>query len=456
MMKLIKKLRPNFKLSYFKKIFLYSISIIIITISINYILNIFFLNSFYINRKKAIIKESVLDIKAISSSNFELENYASILKEIHGIEFKIIPTDYFNTRNQGSMAKMVVPIPKFINLNKNGFNIINSQNLGIKFLSYTEELSKDEKIVYWTSLSVMDSHQHEFNIFNILATFISIIFTLIFTIFFSKKLTNDIKKLSKTAEDISNLKFPKEIIIKRDDELGDLSLSLNNMANKLESSITNLRAFVSNASHELKTPISVLSSYAQALVSKNVNSPEQIQLYHNTILKTTTEMQNLVEKLLTLSKITSLNYGLLKEKTSITKIIDESIEKYEFIELQKDIEIYKDIPNVISYCDPSLIKIAIENIIQNALKYSLPNTQFKILYVDNTFKFVNTYEVTNDKVLISKDHNEFFQPFFRGENSYNNDGTGLGLSIVKQILELHNLKFGISLTKDNFIFWFEV
>lgn len=228
------------------------------------------------------------------------------------------------------------------------------------------------------------------------------------------------------------------------------------MANKLESSITNLRAFVSNASHELKTPISVLSSYAQALVSKNVNSPEQIQLYHNTILKTTTEMQNLVEKLLTLSKITSLNYGLLKEKTSITKIIDESIEKYEFIELQKDIEIYKDIPNVISYCDQSLMKIAVENIIQNALKYSLPNTQFKILYKNNTFKFVNTYKVTNDKVLISKDHNEFFQPFFRGENSYNSDGTGLGLSIVKQILELHNLKFGISLTEDNFIFWFEV
>lgn len=456
MMKLIKKLRKNFKLSYFKKIFLYSISIIIITISINYILNIFFLNNFYINRKKAIIKESVLDIKAISSSNFELENYASILKETHGIEFKIIPINYFDGRNQWNMAKMVAPIPKFINLNKNGFDIINSQNLGIKFLSYTEELSKNEKIVYWASLSVMDSHQHEFNIFNILATFISIIFTLIFTIFFSKKLTNDIKKLSKTAEDISNLKFPKEIIIKRDDELGDLSLSLNNMANKLESSITNLRAFVSNASHELKTPISVLSSYAQALVSKNVNSPEQIQLYHNTILKTTTEMQNLVEKLLTLSKITSLNYELLKEKTSITKIIDESIEKYEFIELQKDIEIYKDIPNVISYCDPSLIKIAIENIIQNALKYSLPNTQFKILYVDNTYKFVNTYKVTNDKVLISKDHNEFFQPFFRGENSYNSDGTGLGLSIVKQILELHNLKFGISLTEDNFIFWFEV
>lgn len=49
-----------------------------------------------------------------------------------------------------------------------------------------------------------------------------------------------------------------------------------------------------------------------------------------------------------------------------------------------------------------------------------------------------------------------FSNLFRGENSYNSDGTGLGLSIVKQILELHNLKFGISMTEDNFIFWFEV
>ncbi len=123
---------------------------------------------------------------------------------------------------------------------------------------------------------------------------------------------------------------------------------------------------------------------------------------------------------------------------------------------QSEIDLHTDIPNVISYCRQSPMLIAVENIIQNALKYSLPNTQFKILYVDNTYKFVNTDKVRNDKVLSSKDHNEFFQPFFRGENSYNSDGTGLGLSIVKQILELHNLKFGISLTEDNFIFWFEV
>lgn len=456
MMKLIKKISTYFKSNYFKKIFLYSILIILITVLINYTLNFFFLNDFYISRKKAAIKKAVQKISTIYNSEEKLEDYSEFLKENYGIEFKILEKKDCSNKSMSSMVKKRHSIPRFISLQNENFKITKSDNLGIKFLSYSKEIEDNKKLIFWTSLSVMDSHQHEFNLFNILATVISITITLIFALFFSKRITKDITKLTITAEEISNLKFPKDIVIHRDDEIGQLSISLNNMSQNLEKSINNLKLFVSNASHELKTPISVLSSYAQALVSQNVNSPEQLKSYHNTILKTTAEMQYLVEKLLTLSKLTSLNYTLSKENVSIPLLIDEAIEKYEFLELQNDITILKNTININVNCDLYLMKIAIDNIIQNALKYSLPDTELKITYTDGIFKFINTCNISPNSDRNNHNTSELFEPFFRGSNHETHiDGTGLGLSIVKQIFELHHFDFGIEIQDNQFILWFK-
>lgn len=456
MTKLTKKISTYFKSNYFKKIFLYSILIILITVLINYMLNLFFLNDFYISRKKSAIKKAVSKISTISNSEEELENYSEFLKENYGIEFKILEKRDCSNKSMSSMVKKKHSIPRFISLQNENFKITKSDNLGIKFLSYSKEIPDNKKLIFWTSLSVMDSHQHEFNLFNILATFISITITLIFALFFSKRITKDITKLTVTAEEISNLKFPKNIVIHRDDEIGQLSVSLNNMSQNLEKSINNLKLFVSNASHELKTPISVLSSYAQALVSQSVNSPEQLKNYHSTILKTTAEMQYLVEKLLTLSKLTSLNYSLSKESVSIPLLIDEAIEKYEFLELQNDITILKNITKITTTCDLYLMKIAIDNIIQNALKYSLPDSELKITYINETFSFINACNISNTNDSSGQNTSELFEPFFRGSNHETHiEGTGLGLSIVKQIFELHHFDFGIDIKDNQFILWFK-
>lgn len=456
MMKLIKKISTYFRLNYFKKIFLYSILIILITVLISYLLNLFFLNDFYVSRKKSAIKKAVYKISTIYDSQQELDDYSEFLKENYGIEFKILEKKDCSNRSMSSMVKKNHSIPRFISLQNEDFKITKSDNLGIKFLSYSKEIPNDKKLIFWTSLSVMDSHQHEFNLFNILATLISITFTLIFALFFSKRLTKDITKLTITAEEISNLKFPKNIVIHRDDEIGQLSISLNNMSQNLEKSINNLKSFVSNASHELKTPISILSSYAQALVSQSANSPEQLKSYHNTILKTTAEMQYLVEKLLTLSKLTSLNYTITKESVSIPSLIDESIEKYEFLELQNDITILKNISKTITNCDLYLMKIAIDNIIQNALKYSLPDSELKITYINGVFSFINTCNISNTNANNIQNTSELFEPFFRGSNHETHiDGTGLGLSIVKQIFELHHFEFGVNIQDNQFTLWFK-
>lgn len=456
MMKLIKKISTYFRSNYFKKIFLYSILIILITVLISYLLNLFFLNDFYISRKKSAIKKAVYKISTIYDSPQELEDYSEFLKENYGIEFKILEKKDCSNRSMSGMVKKNHSIPRFISLQNEDFKITKSDNLGIKFLSYSKEIPNDKKLIFWTSLSVMDSHQHEFNLFNILATLISITFTLIFALFFSKRLTKDITKLTITAEEISNLKFPKNIVIHRDDEIGQLSMSLNNMSQNLEKSINNLKSFVSNASHELKTPISILSSYAQALVSQNVNSPEQLKSYHNTILKTTAEMQYLVEKLLTLSKLTSLNYTITKESVSIPLLIDEAIEKYEFLELQNDITILKNISKTNTNCDLYLMKIAIDNIVQNALKYSLRDSELKITYTNGVYSFINSCNISNTNANNSQNNSELFEPFFRGSNHETHiDGTGLGLSIVKQIFELHHFDFGVDIQDNQFTLWFK-
>lgn len=447
----------NFKKSYFMKIFIFSTSIIFITILINYLLSIFFLDSFYITRKENTLKRVATEIEDIIADDDrffsgELIDYVDIVRNTLGIEVRIANDFQEKNLENFSRRNSSNPFSNQFNPETLGFSQVIHKISRVKFLVYQSELPYNQKLTLITSLSVMNSHKEEFRFFNILTTLIAIGVSLILTIIFSKKITNNIKRLNNAAKKISNMEFPQneEIIIYSQDELGELSQNLALVSKNLNTSISNLKNFVSNASHELKTPISVLTAHGEYLLKNKELSTKERDKYLKIILKTSFEMSELLKNLLALTKVTTPNFKINKTNTLIEPLINEALELYEHVELEKDIKFNKKIEKITVFIDKSLFQIVINNLIDNALKYSPDNCEIFVEFIKNKLIIKN---FVNFPINIKRD--SLFDAFTRGENSLEIQGYGLGLSLCREILILHNIKFEIEPDNEMFIFYID-
>ena len=251
------------------------------------------------------------------------------------------------------------------------------------------------------------------------------------------------------AKQITNLDFSEDVNINTTDELNELGKNINIMSKSISSSIDNLNSFVSNASHELKTPITVINTHAQALLNGTITDEKIKKDYYRVLLKESREMTSLVNDLLLISKLSSLEKKLDKEECNFLNLLNESIEKFEFLELKKDIEWDIKIKNLNIFVNNKLFKVVLDNLVNNALKYSPENSIINIYQEDNNIIFENPMYLTEKENI-----DNLFQPFYRGTsaNELNIEGSGLGLSLIKRILDLHSISYSIKIEKKYFKF----
>lgn len=430
------------KINFFQKIFIFSVAIVIFTVLIGYILNIFFLDEFYLYRKKENMLKVAEKTKilVVERRRDELEEYKEDLRDKEGIDISIL-----KERNKHMRRKEEENI-------KEGFNIATVTKAKIKLLIYSEKLPDGRNLILRTSLSVMNSHKHEMSIFNILTTIVSVLISMLVGRVFSKKITMNIEKLNSVTRKISVLDFSEKTDVHTGDEIEELSKNIDIMSNNLNLSIENLKSFASNASHELRTPITVISTHAQALVNGIVKEEQEQRKYYKVILKESSYMNDLVGNLLTISRLSSPGIKLDMKDVSFKEILKDSIEKYEILELEKDIEWDIAISDISIKCDEKIFRIAIDNLVHNALKYSKSEDVIKVYIQDNKLFIENSIKGKLDSV------DNLWEPFTRGENAKEEkiDGNGLGLSIVKKIMELNKIDFGISIEDKKFKFFFDI
>lgn len=430
------------KINLFRKIFIFSIFLIIFTVGLSYTLSVFVSDSFYIARKKEEIRELVPTIKKLMFDERILEDYVDDIKNTQGIDVYLSDNSYYDSFYGIEYDNNYDDI-------EDGFHINNIGKTHIMLLVYKEKLSNEKTLFMSTSLSVMSSHRHEVYFLNLITLILSLILSIIISRLFAKKITKNIFELNRVAKKITNLDFSEKALVDTSDELLELSENINTMSNSLSTSINSLKSFVSNASHELKTPITVINSHAQILL-KNTNSNEkERKKYYRAILKESNSMNNLVQDLLLLSRLSALDLKFDIKLESFNSMLEESIEKYEFLELEKDIQWNIKVDNLNLLVNRKFFQIALNNIIQNALKYSPNRSTIKIYQDKNRIIFENPTSITE-----TQSSETLLQPFARGDNAneLKIDGHGLGLSLIKKILELHNLPFSIEIKDNIFIF----
>lgn len=437
---------PKVKLSFFKKLFLLTFGVILLTNLLMFLFNFIFFNKFYIYKKKktmVIVRNHVLENM---KNPVKLKNYIEFAEDNYGL--KIVLT---NVKTESHSQMNLKKIYNSLSLNHPTFKVRDKDsNSGVVFLRYYEKLPNNYLLSIRSSLTVMDAQIENILIFHLFVTFFSLFISGFLVFIFSKKITKNITFLKLKAEKIAKLENPGSIVINSGDEIEDLSKSLNSMSKELSFAINNLKEFVSNASHELKTPISILCLYSQALARDNVEESKKKE-YYNILLNKSLEMRTLTESLLILSKINSPDYKLKFEEMNLKNLINESLEQYDYLEFEKNIEVIINISDITIEGNYNLLKIAINNLVQNMYKYSPNDSEAEISLTDKYILFKNKTFLNIDNNV---DINNFFEPFFRGSNALNEqiDGSGLGLSLVKKILELHNLKYILNIEDSFFNF----
>lgn len=293
---------------------------------------------------------------------------------------------------------------------------------------------------------------------------------------YSKTITKPIIRITNISNRMANMELGIESSVKRKDELGALSTSLNTLSANLKNTMEKLssaneqlkidydnalrqekvrKEFVANVSHELKTPLGIIKSYSEG-IRDNVKI-EKRNYYLDVILEETNHMDQLLQEMLEISKFDAGAVIYHKTQEEIRSLIDKSVRIYTNKLLEKNVsfEISGDFRTV--YIDSEKIQRALNNLISNAIKYCNSDSVISI-----------TGQLTRERqiIRIKNDCEPFEQEvldllwdrFFKADTSHNREteGTGLGLSITKSIFEGHGCSYGVSNTKDGICFYFEM
>ena len=259
--------------------------------------------------------------------------------------------------------------------------------------------------------------------------------------YITKRAFRPINNIAKTANDITTQKdITRRIEIEPDskeDELYHLSATLNKMLDKIENLIIQEKQFTSDASHELRTPISVILAQGEYLL--DIAKDEKEKELAQTIVDKSKQVSKLVSRLLLLARIDQNRQRFNKEKVDLGVIIDVAVDSMKELAAQKGILLFSNVPEgTIVDADESLLLSAITNLISNGIKYGKESGHVSVSASKNGDK--TEIIVADNGVGISEKHiDKIWTRFYRVDDVRNDEygSSGLGLSMVKSIIELH-------------------
>ena len=233
------------------------------------------------------------------------------------------------------------------------------------------------------------------------------------------------------------------------DELGQLVETINGMIDRLEKSFKQVQQFTADASHELKTPLTILKGEAELALRKE-REPEEYRQYLKSSLEEVDRLSRLVQDLLVLSKADMGRLTLQKEPLNLVRIADACCEQCRFLGEEKRIRIVFNYPKdaeIWILGDAYRLKQMFYNLIENAIKYSNEGGTVEISMSTNG-KFAGVSIRDEGVGIAQEDIPYIFDRFYRVDKSRSREagGTGLGLSICKWIAEAHQGKITVEST----------
>ena len=213
----------------------------------------------------------------------------------------------------------------------------------------------------------------------------------------------------------------------------------NEFVNRAEDEIQKMRKeFSANVSHELKTPLTSISGYAEIMKSGMVNREDMI-VFSERIYKEASRMITLIDDIIKLSKLDEDSVEVEREEVNLYELCGDIVERLGMSAKKRNVQVELDGESVLYYGVRQMLDEMIFNLCENAIKYNVPEGKV-LLWVGNTDQGVKVI-VKDTGIGIPKDQQErVFERFYRVDKSHSKEtgGTGLGLSIVKHAAIFHH------------------
>lgn len=491
----MEEIKLKFKSVRFKLFFTMCAVILVIILSL-ILINSIVLENFYIYSKTATIKQvyqKVNNYYNTENSNVDLET------ELKKIAYKnnfdiLIKTDtnliiFTSDREFLSSTYILKDIneikSKSIEENETKINVkvTTDEVNNVSYMFLTGILDNGYVLYIRMPISPIEESVKISNTVLLMIGGITLVVAGIIASFISRKFTNPILQLNDIANKMAKLDFSKKYrITDTEDEINELGRSINTMSDKLESTIKELqknntelekdieekskidemrKQFISDVSHELKTPIALIQGYAEGLI-ENVNSDEESRkFYAEVILDETNKMDKLVKQLLELMK---LEYGKREfdnEKFNINELINEVLRKCSVMINEKNIKVYfENKEPTYVYADEFYMDQIITNYLTNAIKHAEEveketKIEIKVEKVSNKIRVsvFNTGENIPEEAL-----QRIWGRFYKLDSSRNRQdgGSGIGLALVKAIMNNYQNEYGVKNKKNGVEFYFDM
>ena len=481
------------------KLFLTLSTTVLLIILFLIIVNNFALEKFYLYKKQNTLKsvyESLNDYYKTPGQDNDLQteleklsiknNFDILIKDNNGINLYTTNKNFSTVI--GSINDILDKVQGGKELESNDNFTIKKQRDSKNGLSYMMLSGKLENGYFLYIRIPLNSIQDSVSISNnfllMMAGFTILIASIMVTIV-SKKFTEPILELNNIAKKMSNLDFSQKYkVTNARDEINDLGRSINTMSDKLERTIRQLRnsnielerdieekskidemrkTFISDVSHELKTPIALIQGYSEGLLENVNNDEESRKFYAEVILDETNKMDKLVKQLLELMKLEYGKREFNNKEFNIVELEKEVIRKTNVMIEEKQAEIkFDENEDIRVFADDFYIEQVLTNYLTNAIK------NVKEMYGEKYIKISNEINKEEQKVCIKvfntgeqiseENLNRIWNRFYKADESRHREdgGTGIGLAFVKAIMSNYDNKYGVKNLENGVEFYFEL
>lgn len=362
--------------------------------------------------------------------------------------------------------------------------IVNKSN-GLNYILLEAKLDNENKIYIRTPIEPIQESVALSNKFIYVLGFAAIILGGVAIMFITERFTKPIEELNDIANEMTKLNFKRKYRINdSEDEIDELGKSVNTLSDKLEETIHQLKVsnselekdieakskidemrkqFISDVSHELKTPIALIQGYAEGLVENVTTDEESRKFYSEVILDEANKMDKLVKRLLELMKLEYEDRKFNDKKFDLVELINSVVKNSKVVLEEGKIEVdFKEENSIFVYADDFYIEQVVTNYFTNAIKNVAEVDGSKTIKIGiKRSKEAGKYRVTvfnTGKKIDEENLNRIWTRFYKVDTARTRSkgGTGIGLALVKAIMTKYNSAYGVKNKKNGVEFYFDI
>ena len=471
------------------------ITLITGTILLCLILNSTLLGTYYLNKKKNALVSAYYSINAASNAgDITSEEYdIELIKICEKYNIQVLVADRESEALKYSMNDPQTVLKRLLD---NIFLGVDEEGLLLNADTYKMQLVRDNKtqteyIEMWGILdngylfmlrSALEGIRESVSLSNQFLTYVggvAILVGIFLVIWLSNRVTKPILELADISERMKHLDFEAKYTGKDKTEIAILGNNINELSEALEETISELktannellkdierkdkvderrREFLSNVSHELKTPIALIQGYAEGLKEGINEDAESREFYCDVIMDEAAKMNSMVKNLLTLNQLEAGNDVVNMERFDVTALIKNYIASSEILLRQKEISVrMADYGSIYVWGDEFRVEEVFMNYFTNAINYAQKEKVIDVK-VTKTQERVRISVFNTGEPIPQESVEHLWEKFYKVDKARTREygGSGVGLSIVKAIMESMNQEYGVINYDNGVEFWFEL